>query len=67
MSKWKTIESAPLAQMVLLWGPMWRHAFPGQRNGDNGAVYVDTCEPEAKGLQTFATHWTPLPAAPTIA
>lgn len=64
MSGWQTIETAPLGQMVWLWGPLWRHAFPGRRNGDNGAVYVDTCEPEAKGWQSIASHWMPLPALP---
>lgn len=61
---WKEIESAPLGKMVLLWAPIWRHPFPGQRNGDDGAVYVDTCEPEAKGWQTFATHWVEFPDKP---
>jgi len=63
---WRPIETAPLMQMVWLWAPSWRHAFPGQRNGDFGAVYVDTCETEARGWQTFATHWQPLPVSPTM-
>jgi hypothetical protein len=63
-SKWLPIESAPLGEMVWLWSPAWRHAFPGRRNGDYGACYIDTCEPEARGWQTFATYWQPLPPPP---
>lgn len=61
---WRTIESAPLGKMVWLWAPAWRHAFPGQCNGNYGACYIDTCEPIAKGWQGHATHWMPLPAPP---
>lgn len=63
---WQPIETAPLAEMVLLWAPAWRHPFPGRRNGDNGAVYVDTCETEARGWQAHATHWQPLPDPPSM-
>lgn len=61
---WRTISSAPLAKMVLLWHPAWRHPFPGQCNGDDGACYIDTCEVEAKGWQTYASYWQPLPSPP---
>lgn len=64
MSEWQPIETAPLAKMVWLWAPCWRHAFPGQRNGDYGACYIDTCEPAAKGWQTHATHWMPMAEPP---
>lgn len=62
-NRWRPIETAPLGEMVLCWHPMWRHEFAGQRNGDNGAVYIDTCETEAMGRQDYATHWMPLRAA----
>lgn len=65
MADWMSIKTARLGEMVLLWHAGWRHPFPGQRNGDYGACYVDTCEPEARGWQTFATHWQPLPPPPT--
>lgn len=61
---WLPIEEAPLAVWGLAFHPVWRHPFPAMRNGDNGAVYVDTCEAEAKGWQTFATHWMEFPKAP---
>lgn len=61
---WQPIETAPLRTMIWLWAPVWRHAFPGMRIGDFGQVYVDTCESEARGWATFATHWRPLPEPP---
>lgn len=62
--EWYPIATAPLGEMVWLWSAGWRHAFPGMRNGDNGAVWIDTCEPEAKGWQSFATHWMRAPKPP---
>jgi hypothetical protein len=62
--EWKPIETAELGKMVLLYHPAWRHVFAGVPNGDDGACWVDTCEPEAKGWQTFATHWMLLPPPP---
>jgi hypothetical protein len=67
LTGWQSIETAPLAEMVLLWNPVWRHPFPGRRNGDFGQCFVDTCEPLAAGWQTNATHWMPLPAPPALA
>jgi hypothetical protein len=68
-AQWMPIETAPLGKMVLLWHRGWRHCFAGQRVGDNGAVVVDTCEPEARGADYFASHWKPLdaPAPPGAA
>lgn len=57
-------EPAPLGQMVWLWSGGWRHAFPGQRIGDLGKCRVDTCEIEAKGWDTFAEFWMPMPQNP---
>ena len=69
--EWQPIETAPLGEMVLLWDQVWRHAFPGQRNGKAmgyyAPVYVDTCETEAKGWQPIASHWMPLPKPPRTA
>lgn len=62
--KWYPIDEAPLAVMGLVTGPLWRGAFPGARNGENGAVWIDTCEAVAKGRQDYATHWMPLPPRP---
>jgi hypothetical protein len=62
--EWQPIETAPLGKMVLLWQPCWRHPFCGQRNGDAGQVWVDTCEPEARGWQAFASYWMPIPEMP---
>jgi hypothetical protein len=61
---WRPIAEAPLAVWGWAWNFGWRHAYPAMRNGNNGAVWVDTCEPEAKGWQTFASYWRPadLPA-----
>jgi hypothetical protein len=61
---WKPIQTAPIGKMVLLWNRGWRHPFPGQRNGDLGRVYIDTCEIEAKGRDDFATHWADMPEPP---
>lgn len=61
--EWQPIETAPLAQMVLLWQRAWRHPFPGRHAGD-GIVVVDTCEANASGWQTHASHWMPMPAPP---
>jgi hypothetical protein len=61
---WQPIETAPMCEMVLLWHPLWRHPFPGQRNGDHGAVWIDTCEMEARGRQEYATHWMAMPKVP---
>lgn len=54
---WKPIDTAPLGKMVWLWHRAWRHPFPGQRCGENGAVVVDTCTVRATMWNTFATHW----------
>jgi len=62
--RWQPIETAPLAVLVLLWSPAWRHPFPGRRNGDCGRCWVDTCEPNAAGWQTFCTHWMQMPNLP---
>lgn len=64
---WQPIETAKLGEMVWLWGPIWRHAFPGQRVGDYGECIVDTCEPEARGWKGFATHWRQPPPPPETA
>ncbi len=64
MSEWKDIATAELGKPVLLWGPGWRRPFPGMRIGDNGQVWIDTCEVEAKGRQEHATHWMPEQAPP---
>lgn len=63
---WRNMLSdpPPLGKMVWLWSGGWRHAFPGQRNGDLGQVYIDTCEPEARGWQAFASHWMAMPELP---
>ena len=61
---WMPIDSAPLAEWGLAWHIGWRRPFPAMRNGDNGAVWVDTCEPDAKGWQGYASHWMPLPEPP---
>lgn len=63
MSDWMPIETAPIGEMVWLWSGAWRHAFPGRHCG-NGEVWIDTCEPEAKGWKGYATHWMPLPEPP---
>lgn len=63
---WKPIDTAPLGQMVWLWQRSWRHPFPGVRNGDLGAVYIDTCEPQAQGWQSHADYWMPMPPLPTL-
>ena len=63
---WQLIETAKLGEMVWLWHPLWRHAFAGRPNGDGGAVWIDTCETEARGRQDFATHWMPLPVPPSV-
>lgn len=67
--KWHCIftDPPPLGQMVWLWAGAWRHAFPGQRNGDYGQCYIDTCEPEAKGWRACATHWMPMAPTPNEA
>lgn len=64
MSAWQPIETAPIGEMVWLWNGGWRHPFPGRRTGDAGQVYVDTCEPEAKGWTTFASYWMPMSLPP---
>lgn len=65
MSEWQPIETAPFMETVLLWAPAWRSPFPGKRNSAEGHdVYVDTCEPEARGWQAWATHWRPMPKPP---
>jgi hypothetical protein len=56
---WRPIAHAPLAVWGIAFQRAWRRPFPAMRNGDNGAVYVDTCEPEAKGWQTHADFWMP--------
>jgi len=57
---WQPIETAKLGEKVLLWHRSWRCPFPGTPNGDAGAVYVDTCETQARGWQTYASHWAPI-------
>ena len=59
MVGWRLIDAAPLGVWGWVWNRGWRHAYPGMVNGPNGAVWVDTCEPEARGWQTHATHWMP--------
>lgn len=61
-SGWRPIAGAELGQIVWLWSPGWRHSFPGRRIGDFGQVEVDTCETEAKGWITFATHFREIDA-----
>ena len=64
MSEWQPIESAPFAVWGWVWHRSWRRAFPGIRNGDLGAVWVDTCETEARGRQDYASHWMPAAEPP---
>lgn len=59
-NEWQSIDTAPLGETVWLWHRAWRHAFPGARTGDYGAVYIDTCETEARGWPGNATHWMPM-------
>lgn len=65
MTEWQGIETAKLGEKVLVWHAGWRCPFPGTPNGDFGAVYVDTCEVEARGWQTFASHWMPFARLPS--
>lgn len=61
---WRPIETAPIAKKVQVWSGTWRSAFPGMYTGNGMWVIVDTCEPEAKGWETVATHWRHLPTPP---
>lgn len=61
---WLRIEEAPLAVMGFVWHRSWRSPFPGMRNGDMGAVWVDTCDVKATGYQTYADWWRPFMATP---
>lgn len=60
MSEWQDISTAPIGEMVWLWAPAWRHAFPGMRIADSGLCLIDTCEPKAMGWETCASYWMPM-------
>ena len=62
---WLNIDDAPLGVWGLAWAPGWRRPFPAMRNGNNGAVWVDTCELSATGRQEYARFWRAMPDLPT--
>ncbi len=57
--EWQSIETAPMAEWVLAWGPssIVRSAAKCQSNGKTW--WTDGCV-----IKTKLTHWMPLPAPP---
>lgn len=64
MREWRSIETAPNGEMILLADMLAREArywsFVGWRHSDSAPGYVTTTE----RVQQPATHWMPLPEPP---
>lgn len=58
---WQPIETAPIGEVVLLWHPLWRHAYPGVALDNHGSVHVDTLDPGPGGFLATARRWMPMP------